>query len=30
MKLKLDFVNKIPKQTKDNEIILVKDKDTKK
>ena len=30
MKLKLDFLNKIPKQAKDNEIILVKDKATKK
>jgi leucyl aminopeptidase len=30
MKLKLDFVNKVPKQAKDNEIILVKDKATKK
>ena len=29
MKLKLDFVNKIPKDAKDNEIILVKDKTTK-
>ncbi len=30
MKLKLDFVSKIPKQAKDNEIILVKNKATKK
>ncbi len=29
MKLKLDFVNKVPKEAKDNEIILVKDKATK-
>ena len=29
MKLKLDFVNKVPKVAKDNEIILVKDKTTK-
>ena len=26
MKLKLDFSNKVPKEAKDNEIILVKDK----
>ena len=30
MKLKLDFVNKVPIQAKDNEIILVKDKASKK
>ena len=30
MKLKLDFVNKVPKVAKDNEIILLKDKSTKK
>ena len=30
MKLKLDFVNKVPKQAKDNEIILVKNKANKK
>jgi len=29
MKLKLDFVNKVPKEAKDNEIILVKDKAAK-
>ena len=29
MKLKLDFVNKEPKQTKDNEIFLVNDKSSK-
>ena len=29
MKLKLDFVNKVPKQAKDNEIILVKNKASK-
>ena len=29
MKLKLDFVNKVPKVAKDNEIILLKDKTTK-
>ena len=26
MKLKLDFVNKVPKLAKDNEVILIKDK----
>ena len=26
MKLKLDFVNKVPKVAKDNEVILLKDK----
>ena len=29
MKLKLDFINKVPKEAKDNEIILVKDKAAK-
>ena len=29
MKLKLDFSNKVPKEAKDNEIILVKDKASK-
>ena len=29
MKLKLDFVNKVPKEAIDHEIILVKDKATK-
>ena len=29
MKLKLDFVNKVPKQAIDNEIILVKDRAVK-
>ncbi len=29
MKLKLDFSNKVPKEAKDNEIILVKDKTSK-
>ena len=29
MKLKLDFVNKVPKQAMDNEIILVKDRSVK-
>ncbi len=29
MKLKLDFLNKVPKEAKDNEIILVKDKANK-
>ena len=30
MKLKLDFVNKVPKVAKDNEVILLKDKTTQK
>ena len=30
MKLKLNFVSKVPKEIKDNEIILLKDKDSKK
>ena len=29
MRLKLDFVRKVPKEAKDNEIILVKDKSYK-
>ena len=29
MKLKLDFVTKVPKVAKDNEVILIKDKNTK-
>ena len=29
MKLKLNFVSKVPKEIKDNEIILLKDKDSK-
>ena len=29
MKLKLDFVTKVPKVAKDNEVILLKDKTTK-
>ena len=29
MKLKLEFVNKLNKVTKDNEVILLKDKNTK-
>ena len=28
MKLKLDFVTKVPKVSKDNQIILIKDKTT--
>ena len=28
MKLKLDFVTKVPKVAKDNEVILIKDKTT--
>ena len=30
MKLKLDFVTKVPKVAKDNEVILLKDKTTQK
>ena len=29
MKLKLDFVTKVPKVAKDSEVILIKDKNTK-
>ena len=29
MKLKLDFVNKVPKEAKDNEVILLNNKITK-
>ena len=28
MKLKLDFVNKVPKVAKDSQVILIKDKTT--